>query len=93
VGPDGKELLRDDRTGAYVGTGTQKVERIQTDVTDDPLIDEAGNVVTAGTPEALLRKVKEHFEADGLENVAILEVAIAETLVVRRVTGEELAKL
>lgn len=89
----GKELSKDDATGAYVGVGVQKVERIETEVTDDPLTDEAGNVVTAGNPEALLRKVKEYFAADEFENVKVLEVAVQETLVMRRVTGEELAKL
>lgn len=95
VGPDGKELLPDlDKPpGHYIGTGTQKFETTTTESTDDPLTDEAGNVVTAGSPEALLRKVKEHFAAEEFENVEILEVAVQETLTMRRVTGEELAKL
>jgi hypothetical protein len=92
VGPDGKELLKDDK-GVYIGTGTQKFEVTTTDSTDDPLTDEAGNPVTAGSPEALLRKVKEHFAAEEFENVEILEVSVQETLTMRKVTGEELAKL
>lgn len=94
VGPDGKELPKNpEDPRIYIGIGTQKVEKMVTPVTDDPLTDEAGNVVTAGTPDALLRKVKEHFEAEGFENTEILEVAVQETLVMKRVTGEELAKL
>lgn len=92
MGPDGKELPKDD-SGAYIGTGTQKFEKTETDSTHDPLTDEAGNIVTAGNPDALLRKVKEHFAADEFENVKVLEVSIQETLTMKHVTGEELAKL
>jgi hypothetical protein len=92
VGPDGKELPKD-ADGAYIGTGVPKFELTKTDSVDDPLTDETGNPVTAGSPEALLRKVKEHFAADEFENVEILEVAIQETLTMRKVTGEELKKL
>jgi hypothetical protein len=95
VDPSGKELSRDEKTGAYVGpeNGTQKVELIATETVADPLTDEAGNVVTAGSPDALLRKVKEHFAAEEFENVEVVEVAVQETLTIRRVSGEELAKL
>ena len=94
MGPDGKELPADpDKPGHYVGTGTQKFEVTKTESTDDPLTDEAGNPVTAGSPEALLRKVKEHFAVEEFENVEILEVSVQETLTMRKVTGEELAKL
>jgi hypothetical protein len=92
VGPDGKELPKDDKN-AYIGSGTQKLESTTTNSTDDPLTDEAGNIVTAGTPEALLRRVKEYFAAEEFENVEILEVSVQETLTVRKVTGEELSKL
>ncbi len=92
VDPQGKELLKDE-SGAYIGTGVQKFEVTKTESTDDPLTDEAGNVVTAGNVEALLRKVKEHFGVDEAENVEILEVSVCETLVLKKVTGEELAKL
>ena len=92
VGPDGKELLKDDN-GAYIGTGTQKFDVTKTESTDDPLTDEAGNPVTAGNPDALLRRVKEHFGAEEFENVEILEVSIQETLTMKKVTGQELAKL
>ena len=92
IGTDGKELLKDDN-GDYIGTGTQKFETMDTESTDDPLTDEAGNVVTAGSVEATLRKVKEHFGAEEFENVEILEVQILETLLLKKVSGEELAKL
>lgn len=94
VGPDGKELLKDPNDPKlYVGTGTQKVEILPTDSTDDPLTDDQGNVVTAGNVDALLRRVKEHFQAEEFENVEVLEVSVQETLTIKKVTGEELAKL
>jgi hypothetical protein len=94
LGPDGKELPKHpDNPGTYIGTGTQKIERLTPESTDDPLTDDQGNVVTAGSVDALLRKVKEHFSAEEFENVEILEVAVQETLTIKKVTGEELAKL
>lgn len=92
IDPDGKELPKDDK-GDYLGVGTQKFETTKTDSTDDPLTDEAGNVVTAGNVDALFRAVKAHFAAEEFGNVEILEVRILETLLIRSVTGEEFAKL
>lgn len=94
MGPDGKELPKDPNDPKiYLGTGTQKVEILPTESTDDPLTDDQGNVVTAGNVDALLRRVKEHFQAEEFENVEILEVAVQETLTIKKVTGEELEKL
>jgi hypothetical protein len=92
VGPDGKELPKDD-TGKYIGTGTQKIETSTTSSTDDPLTDEAGNVVEAGTVDSLLRKVKEHFGREEHENVEIQKVIIQEIKTIQEVSGEELRKL
>jgi hypothetical protein len=89
VGPDGKELPKDD-TGAYVGTGEQKFDEIQTDTTDDPLCDEAGNPVEAGTVEAILRKVKEHFVDEA--ETEILHVTVQETKSIGEYTGLEVMK-
>lgn len=90
VDPSGKELPKDD-AGVYIGTGTQKIDVSTTDSTDDPLMDEAGNPIEAGTVEALLRKVKEHFE--GEEDTQVLHVTVQETKTIAEVSGEELKKL
>lgn len=90
VDPSGKELPKDD-LGAYIGTGTQKVEEISTETTVDPVTDENGNPLEAGTPEALLRSVKAHF--DEYENIEVLSVKVQETKTVREISGADLAKL
>jgi len=87
--PSGKPLPVDEATGDQIGTGTPKMEMIETDTADNPLTDEAGNVVEAGTPEALLRRVKEHF-ADA-EDTTVVHVAVRKTETVEEVSGEELA--
>jgi hypothetical protein len=89
VDPNGKELPKDD-AGAYIGTGVQRLEAIQTNTIDDPLCDEAGNPVEAGTVEALLRKVKEHFAEEA--DTEILRVTVQETKPVGEYTGPEVMK-
>lgn len=92
MGPDGKELPTGD-DGKYVNpdAGTQKFDLTTTESTDDPLTDEAGNPVEAGTIEALLRRVKEHF--DGEDNVEVLRVAVQEIKTVKDISGAELAEV
>ena len=92
MGPDGKELPKDD-AGKYVGVGAQRYETTTTDSTDDPLTDEAGNPLEAGTVDAMLRKVKEHFSKEEHENVEVLKVTVQEIKTIQEVTGEELRKL
>ena len=90
----GKELPPDpDKPGHYIGTGNQRIESTVTPSVDDPLTDDQGNPVEAGTIDALLRKVKDHFNAEGQENVEIQKVVVQEIMTVKVVTGEELAKL
>lgn len=86
--PQGKPIPRTE-AGELTASGEQKFEIIVTDTTDDPLTDEAGNVIEAGTPEALLRKVKEHFADDA--NVTVQHVTLRKTETVKEVSGEELA--
>ncbi len=94
MGLDGKELPSDpDKPGGYLGTGVQRFEATTTDSTDDPLTDEAGNQIEAGNVDALLRKVKEHFQKEEHENVEIQRVTVQEIKTVKELTGEELAKL
>jgi hypothetical protein len=94
VGLDGKELPADPASpGKYLGTGVQKIETTTTDSTDDPLTDESGNPVEAGTVDALLRKVKEHFSREEHENVEVQRVTVQEIKTIQEVTGEELRKL
>ena len=94
VDESGKELPPDpDKPGHYIGTGKQRIEKIETSAVDDPLTDEAGNVVEAGSVDALLRRVKEHFGREEHENVAVQKVMVQEIQTVKVVTGEELAKL
>lgn len=87
----GKEVPRDEHGALtpYAGPGTKKMELLESDSIDNPLTDDAGNVVQAGTEEALLRRVREHFE--GQENVEILRVVIQKTEKVREVSAAELA--
>jgi hypothetical protein len=54
-------------------------------------MDEAGNPIEAGTPEAVLKKVKEHFAEE--EDTEILSVIVLETKPVREVSAAEFAKL
>jgi hypothetical protein len=91
VGPDGKELPKDPDTGKYIGEGAQRFETTTTDSTDDPMTDEAGNPVEAGTIEALLRRVKEHF--DGEDNVEVLRVTVQEIKTIKEISGAELAEV
>jgi hypothetical protein len=93
VGLDGKELLKDEKTGLYIGTGTQRFESTTTDSTDDPLTDEAGNPIEAGTVEALLRKIKEHFGKEENENVEILKVSVQEIKTIQEFSGAELTEV
>lgn len=90
--PSGKQLPRDEKGDLVVAPGvvaTRKLEVIESESTDNPLTDEAGNVVEAGTEEALLRKVQSQF--DGEENVQVMRVLVRKTETVRELTGEELA--
>jgi hypothetical protein len=73
------------------GKETGEVEIIDSYPVDNPLTDEAGNIVQAGTSDALLRKVREHFEA--IDGVEIQKVIVLETRAVREISGEELGKL
>jgi hypothetical protein len=94
VDDQGKELPPDpDRPGHYLGSGKQRIEKTDTNSVDDPLTDESGNVVEAGTVDALLRKVKEHFSKEEHENVEIQKVLVQEIRAVQEVPGEELRKL
>ena len=94
VGQDGKELPADpNNPGKYLGTGIQKIETTTTESTDDPLVDEMGNTIDAGTVDALLRRVKEHFGREENENVEVLKVTIQEVKSIQEVSGEELRKL
>lgn len=88
----GKELPKDDQ-GKYIGEGTQRIDKTETTSIDDPLTDEQGNTVEAGTVDALLRRVKEHFEREEFESVEIQKVVVQELLTVKTVSGEELRKL
>lgn len=94
VDEQGKELQPDpDKPGHYLGTGKQKIETTVTPSVDDPLTDEQGNQVEAGSIDGLLRRVKEHFGREEFENVEIQKVIVQELKPVKEVTGEELAKL
>ncbi len=94
VDEQGKELPPDpDKPGHYLGAGKQKIESTVTPSIDDPLTDEAGNTIEAGTVDALLRRVKEHFSREEHENVEVQKVIVNEIMPVKTVTGEELAKL
>jgi hypothetical protein len=94
VDESGKELPSDpDKPGHYLGTGKQRVQPTVTNAVDDPLTDEQGNTVEAGTVEALLRRVKEHFGREEHENVEVQKVLVQELKPVKEITGEELAKL
>ena len=95
VDEQGKELPPDpDKPpGHYLGTGKQKIESTVTPSIDDPLTDDQGNTVEAGTVDALLRRVKEHFQKEEFESVEIQKVVVQEIMNVKTVTGEELAKL
>lgn len=90
-GPDGKPLPVNPDTGDQIGDGTPMLEVIVTETTDNPLTDEAGNVIEAGNPEALLRRVKEHF--DDQEDTEVLKIVVREIKTVQEVSGEELAKV
>lgn len=88
----GKELPKGD-DGKYLNpdAGKQRLESTTTESTVDPLTDEAGNPVEAGTIEALLRRVKEHF--DGEDNVEVLRVTVQEIKTVKEISGAELAEV
>lgn len=90
VGPDKKELPKDDQ-GRYIGTGTPKIDVTETESTENPVMDEAGNPVEAGAVDALLLKVKAHFAEE--EDTEILSVTVLETKPVREVAAAEFAKL
>jgi hypothetical protein len=90
VDADGKELPKND-SGEYVGSGSQKVNVQKTDATADPLMDDAGNPVEGGTPEALLHAVLSHFKDE--DDTEIVSVTILEIRPVREVSGLELARL
>jgi hypothetical protein len=92
VNEQGIELPKDEQ-GKYIGTGIQKIETTTTNSVDDPLTDDQGNTVSAGTADALLRRVKEHFDREEYENVEITKVEVLEVKTVRAVSGEELSKL
>lgn len=92
VDEQGKELPKDDQ-GKYIGTGKQRIEVSTTNAVDDPLTDDQGNTVEAGTVDALLRRVKEHFQKEEFENVEIQKVVVQEVKVIEEITGEELRKL
>lgn len=94
VDSQGKELPPDpDKPGCYIGTGEQKIESTVTSSVDDPLTDDQGNTVEAGSVDGLLRRVKEHFGREEFENVEIQKVVVQELLTVKIVSGEELAKI
>lgn len=83
-----KPVQRDEQGNLPPGNWTQKLETIESVTIDDPVTDEAGNVIVAGTEEALLRKVMEHYSQ--YENVTILSVLVQRTETVREVSGKEL---
>ena len=90
----GKELPSDqDKPGYYIGTGKQKIESTTTNAVDDPLTDDQGNTIEAGTVDSLLRKVREHFGREEHENVEVQKVVVQEIKTIQEVTGEELRKL
>lgn len=95
VDDQGKELLPDpDKPpGHYIGTGKQRIDNTTTPSIDDPLTDDQGNTVEAGTVDALLRRVKEIFSREEHENVEIQKVVIQEIKTIQEVTGEELRRL
>lgn len=84
----GKPIPRNEAGALTADGGTQKFEEIETDTTANLLTDDAGNVVEAGTSEALLRKVKEHFEED--LDTTVLHVTVRKTETVQEVSGEAL---
>jgi hypothetical protein len=87
--PQGKPIPRDEH-GVLTAPGhSQKFEVIESDSTDDPLTDEAGNVVEAGTEEALLRKVKAHFAE--AEDTQVISVTVRKTEDIKEVSGADLA--
>lgn len=87
--PQGKPVERDAQGNLPPGDWTQKFEVIESDTTDNPLTDEAGNVVEAGTEEALLRKVKEHFS--DAEDTTVVRVVVRKTETSAEMSGEQLA--
>lgn len=89
LGPNRKPLPIDEKTGEQVGSGTPQVEIIETPTIDNPLTDEAGNVVESGSAHGILRAVRSHFKDFQGE---IEKVIVRETRTVQEVSGEELQK-
>lgn len=87
--PQGKPIPRDGDGKLTIENGNQKFEVIESDTTDNPLTDEAGNVIEAGTEEALLRKVKEHFAE--AEDTTVVHVVVRKTETATEMSGEQLA--
>jgi hypothetical protein len=79
-----KILPKLDTKGQRVGD-----EIIESEVTDSPLTDDVGNPIEAGTVEALLRKVREHFEGDTEIGSEVLRVAVRKTETVQVLLGAE----
>ena len=90
VDSKGKPIPRN-AEGRLVSEGVQKFEVIESETTDSPLTDDAGNVIEAGTEEALIRKVKEHFE--GKEDTTVVRVIVRRTETSAQISGEQLAAL
>jgi hypothetical protein len=88
--PAGKELPKDDKNN-YIGEGTPKMKKDTTETTVDPLTDDSGNPVEAGTADALLRAVKAHFADD--PETEVLRVWVQETKTVQDLSGAQLADI
>lgn len=85
--PAGREIPKD-YDNRYIGNGTPKIETIVTEAIVDPLTDESGTPIEAGTVEALLLAVRAHFGDE--PDVEVLAVEVLETRTVRELTGAQL---
>lgn len=72
-----------------MGSGTPQVEIMETPTIDNPLTDEAGNVIESGSVNGIFRAVRSHFKDFQGE---IEKVIVRETRTVQEVSGEELQK-
>lgn len=70
------------------GKPTGKQEEIETEATDDPVTDDAGNPIEGSSVDAVLRAVVGRYKND--TNTEILQVWIRKTETVQTLTGDQL---
>lgn len=72
----------------FDGKGKAKQEEIDTEITDDPVMDDGGNPIEAGSAEGVLRAVFGRWKDD--TNTEILQVWVRKTETVQTLTGDQL---